>query len=157
MVVTRSQRTWSRRCQAPIVSAVRVGTCWGVEWPYPKLAGGPTMEMDESWPNRQGGIAMGATEFTLLPPHVRAFRPSCPGCTPAAVTDVNARPCSYYDCPGLPEELEVTCDVCMYDFVAHDGQPACDHNSCETALRLQQHVPAYRAWLEHLTEEAAGT
>jgi len=65
------------------------------------------------------------------------------------------RPCSFYDCPGLPEELEVTCNICMFDFAAGDGQPRCDHATCETALRLTKNVPTYRAWVELMRAEAA--
>jgi hypothetical protein len=89
----------------------------------------------------------------LLPPAVRDFRPRCPGCTPATVAAPEARPCSYYDCPGLPEELEVTCRTCMFDFVAGDGQVKCDHSTCPTALRLTANVPVYRAWLAMLMDE----
>ena len=91
---------------------------------------------------------------TKLARNVRDYRPRCPGCSLAVLTDMNVRPCSFYDCPGLPEELEVTCDMCMYDFAAQDGQPTCDHSTCATALRLQEHVPIYRAWLELLADEA---
>lgn len=103
----------------------------------------------------KGGVAM-TINATKLPRNVRDYRPRCPGCSPAVLTDMNVRPCSFYDCPGLPEELEVTCDMCMYDFAAQDGQPTCDHSTCATALRLQEHVPIYRAWLELLADEATG-
>ena len=86
---------------------------------------------------------------------VRQFRPGCPGCTPDVTTAVDARPCSFYDCPGLPAELHVTCDLCMYDFAAQDGQPSCDHSTCETALRLRANVETYRKWIQLLKDEAA--
>jgi hypothetical protein len=89
-----------------------------------------------------------------LPPTVRDFRPQCPGCTPTAVTAVGAQPCSFYDCPGLPAELQVTCNTCMYDFAAEDGQPTCDHSTCETALRLQGNVETYRTWVRLLETES---
>lgn len=92
----------------------------------------------------------GAATYGSLPPAVRDFRPQCPGCTPAVVTDEAARPCSFYDCPGLPAELRVTCDKCMYDFARHDGQIKCDHDTCEDALRLQGNVATYRLWLQQL-------
>ncbi len=102
-----------------------------------------------------GGIAMGIADYDSLPPSVREFRPRCPGCTPGTVTANGARPCSSYDCPGLPAELRVTCEKCMYDFAARDGQPKCDHSTCETAQRLQENVPMYKAWIQLLAEEAA--
>ncbi len=88
-----------------------------------------------------------------LPESVRVFRPQCPNCNPDVVLEEGSRPCSFYDCPGLPAELKVTCDMCMYDFAADDGQVKCDHSTCETALRLKGNVPVYRAWLELLEAE----
>ncbi len=90
-----------------------------------------------------------------LPPDVRAFRPRCPGCTPKVVTAPGARPCSFYDCPGLPGQLRVSCDLCMFDFLAEDGQVKCDHSTCPTAARLRGNVETYRAWLQLLEAEAA--
>ena len=94
---------------------------------------------------------------TTLPKAVREYRPRCPGCTPAKATAEGARPCSFYDCPGLPAELQVTCNLCMYDFSVHDGQPTCDHDTCETARRLQANVETYRAWVQLLKDEAAAS
>jgi len=89
----------------------------------------------------------------VLPPTVRRFRPRCPGCTPVALTSAGVRPCSYYDCPGLPPELHVTCDVCMFDFVLGDGQVKCDHTTCPTAIRLKANVPIYQAWVQMILAE----
>ncbi len=83
------------------------------------------------------------------------FRPTCPGCTPSKVTEEGARPCSFYDCPGLPQELQVTCDLCLYDFANNTGQIKCDHRTCETALRLKGNVGIHRAWVELLRREQA--
>ena len=82
----------------------------------------------------------------VLPPDVLAHRPRCPGCTPDALADEAARPCSYFDCPGLPSSLQVTCELCMYDFSVDDGQVKCDHDTCETAHRLRSNVAVYQAW-----------
>lgn len=95
-------------------------------------------------------------DLDLLPPAVRAYRPRCPGCDPTTVTAAESRPCSYYDCPGLPAELHVTCDKCMYDFAAAEGQVKCDHQTCETAARLKANIPIYRAWVAMLREEMTG-
>lgn len=94
-------------------------------------------------------------KYADLPEVVRDFRPKCPGCTPEVATDESGRPCSFYDCPGLPAELRVTCDTCMYDFAAGDGQVSCDHRTCETATRLSGNVETYRRWVEMLREESA--
>lgn len=91
---------------------------------------------------------MTGTLYESLPPEVRAFRPRCPGCTPDALADSEAHPCSFYDCPGLPEALQVTCDWCMYDFAAGQGQVKCDHRTCDRAIRLRSNVRTYRTWLE---------
>ncbi len=97
---------------------------------------------------------MATIDFDSLPPAVRAFRPRCPGCTPEKVAAEGARPCSFYDCPGLPPELQVTCNTCMYDFAAQDGQITCDHATCEIALRLAGNVETYRTWVRRLAETA---
>ena len=86
-----------------------------------------------------------------LPKSVTAFRPNCPGCSPRVVTADAARPCSAYDCPGLPAELRVTCDTCMYDFANDDGQVKCDHATCADARRLRGNVATYQAWLEYIS------
>jgi len=97
------------------------------------------------------------SEVPALPEAVRKFRPRCPGCNPAVIGTAGSRPCSYYDCPGLPAELHVTCDRCMYDFAANDGQIKCDHATCETAARLKANLPIYRAWVEMVRAEALET
>ena len=95
-------------------------------------------------------------DIASLPPEVQGFRPLCPGCTPALLASPGARPCSHYDCPGLPEALHVTCNICMYDFAAGDGQVKCDHATCPTAIRLTANVPVYKAWVEMVVAEARG-
>jgi len=95
-------------------------------------------------------------DYSTLPRSVRDFRPRCPGCTPDKVTAEGGTPCSSYDCPGLPKGLQVTCDTCMYDFAAEDGQVKCDHPTCGTAQRLQKNVATYRAWVEMIKAELAG-
>lgn len=93
------------------------------------------------------------SEFETLPRVVRDFRPTCPGCTPDKTTAAGARPCGFYDCPGLPKQLEVTCHTCMFDFAAKEGQVGCDHNTCDTALRLKANVDTYRTWVRLIRTE----
>jgi hypothetical protein len=95
-------------------------------------------------------------EYSALPRSVQEFRPRCPGCSPDKVTAEGGTPCSFYDCPGIPSELQVTCEMCLYDFAAIEGQVKCDHRSCETAKRLQKNVPTYRAWVAMIRAEFAG-
>lgn len=90
-----------------------------------------------------------------LPKAVHEFRPKCPGCTPERAMAPGGKPCSFYDCPGLPEELRVTCDSCMFDFAAAEGQIKCDHSTCEIALRLKKNVETYKAWVRLIKTEAA--
>lgn len=96
-------------------------------------------------------------DYSTLPQAVREYRPHCPGCTPQSATAEGARPCSFYDCPGLPAALQVTCDLCMFDFSVDDGQPTCDHNTCETARRLKGNVETYRTWVQMLQDEVAAS
>jgi hypothetical protein len=44
----------------------------------------------------------------------------------------------------------------MYDFAAHEGQPQCDHSTCDTARRLEANVETYRTWVQMLKDETAG-
>ena len=37
----------------------------------------------------------------------------------------------------------------MFDFAAEDGQVKCDHDTCDTALRLQANVATYETWATH--------
>ena len=98
---------------------------------------------------------MNDTRYAGLSPEVRAFRPRCPGCTPRALSAPGQRPCSFYDCPGLPDALRVTCDSCMYDFAKGDGQVKCDHATCDKALELQSNVATYRTWLALISDGTA--
>lgn len=93
--------------------------------------------------------------FLTLPAAVLGFRPQCPGCTRQLATADEARPCSFYECPGLPEELKVTCDLCLFDFAAQDGQVKCDQDTCETALKLRKNVETYRIWVQLIRTEIA--
>lgn len=100
---------------------------------------------------------MAEADLVLLSRSVREFRPPCPGCTLQLIIAGDAKPCSFYDCPGLPDDLKVTCDSCLFDFVANDGQVKCDHDNCGTALRLKGNVKTYFAWIEVLkADERAG-
>lgn len=88
-----------------------------------------------------------------LPAEVLSFRPRCPNCTIDVLLEPSSRTCSFYNCPRLPSQLQVTCPLCVYDFFADDGTAKCDHTTCETARRLKANVPIYRAWLRLLEQE----
>ena len=98
---------------------------------------------------------MSDIDFGQLPESVRDYRPQCPGCTPQKAIAPDGKSCSFYDCPGLPAGLKVTCDMCMFDFAKEDGQIKCDHSTCETAARLRANVGTYRAWVRLIAAEMA--
>lgn len=100
---------------------------------------------------------MSADDLLLLPEEVRRFRPRCPNCSPDVVLEPSSRPCSFYDCPGLPTRLKVTCDICMFDFSIGEGTVKCDHATCPTAQTLKANVPVYRGWLRLLVDERRPT
>jgi hypothetical protein len=99
------------------------------------------------------GDGRGNGSAVSLPGEVRSFRPHCPSCSVDVVLRSSSRPCSFYDCPGLPSQLEVTCKTCVFDFYIDEGTVRCDHDTCETARRLRANVPTYRAWLRLLEAE----
>jgi hypothetical protein len=59
-----------------------------------------------------------------LSKRARAFR-TCEHCDYDFATDEGERGCHYYGCPSLPEELDVWCPTCLYNFMVDDGNPAC--------------------------------
>jgi hypothetical protein len=80
---------------------------------------------------------------------VLAFR-TCPFCEHDIATGEGERACHHYECPYLPEELDVRCPDCLYNFFAEDGNPACgDPPDCEFALEVAPvRVATLRAWTE---------
>lgn len=72
----------------------------------------------------------------------------CEGCSYDFLTDSGERSCHYYECPYLPEALDVWCPTCRYDFATKDGNPECsDPPSCEFARKVApQRVAALRSW-----------
>jgi hypothetical protein len=53
------------------------------------------------------------------------FRP-CPGCGFDIATGEGERSCSWGDCPYLPEELNVFCETCRFNFFTMEGNPPCE-------------------------------
>ena len=77
-----------------------------------------------------------------------AFR-QCEFCAYDLATGEGERGCHYYECPYLPEELDVRCPVCTYNFYTQDGNP------CDTPVHREfarevapQRVANLEAWLE---------
>ena len=73
----------------------------------------------------------------------------CELCAYDFAHDEGERGCHYYDCPELPEELDVWCPTCRYNFMTRDGNAECnDPPTCDFARRVApQRVAALEAWL----------
>ena len=75
-----------------------------------------------------------------------AFR-QCPGCGFDFASGEGERSCSWGDCPYLPEELDVFCDQCRFDFFTMEGNPPCeDPLTCVHAMEPRSHVENLRTW-----------
>lgn len=72
----------------------------------------------------------------------------CGQCSYDFLTGEGTRSCHYYECPYLPEVLDVRCPTCLYNFHTREGQPGCgDTPSCEFARHeARQHLHAARHW-----------
>jgi hypothetical protein len=72
----------------------------------------------------------------------------CPQCSLDFGTGEGLRGCAWTDCPYLPEELNVFCDYCRFDFFTMEGNSPCpDPLLCDHAAEPLEHVVSYRAWL----------
>jgi hypothetical protein len=73
----------------------------------------------------------------------------CPGCGFDLRTGEGVRSCSWGDCPYLPEELDVYCPDCRFNFFTMEGNPPCeDPMTCAHGAEPRQHVGNLRTWLE---------
>lgn len=71
----------------------------------------------------------------------------CPGCGLDLATGEGERACAWGDCPYLPEELNVYCDYCRFDFYTMEGNSPCpDPLKCEHSAEPLAHVENYRRW-----------
>jgi hypothetical protein len=78
-----------------------------------------------------------------------AFK-QCPHCGLDLATGEGERGCAWGDCPYLPDELNVFCDYCRFNFFTMEGNPPCaDPMTCEHAAEPLEHVENYRRWHEH--------
>jgi len=76
---------------------------------------------------------------------------TCPGCSYDFATGEGERSCSWGDCAYLPEELDVWCDSCRFNYLTMEGNSRCeDPMTCEHAAAPLAHVENYRAWSEGL-------
>ncbi len=61
----------------------------------------------------------------------------CELCNYDLMTGEGERGCHYYDCPNLPEELDVRCPICLFNFAIGDGNPDCSYPpSCDFAREV---------------------
>jgi len=73
----------------------------------------------------------------------------CPGCGFDIVTGDGSRSCAYGDCPYLPEELKVTCDYCMFNYLTMEGNSPCDDPlACAHGEEPRSHVANLRKWAQ---------
>jgi hypothetical protein len=80
----------------------------------------------------------------------KQFRP-CPQCNYNFGTGEGERGCSWGECPYLPEELNVFCDYCRFDFLTMEGNPPCpDPVTCEHGVEPRSHVENVREWMRAL-------
>ena len=71
----------------------------------------------------------------------------CPGCGLDIATAEGQRSCAWGDCPYLPEELNVLCDQCRFNFFTMEGNPPCiDPMTCPNGAEALSHVENVRRW-----------
>ena len=72
----------------------------------------------------------------------------CPGCGLDIGTGEGDRGCSWGECPYLPEELDVFCPGCRFNYLTLEGNPPCgDPMTCEHRHEPLAHVENYRRWV----------
>ncbi len=73
----------------------------------------------------------------------------CPGCGLDLLTGDGRRACSYGDCPYLPEDLDVYCAYCRFNYFSMEGNPPCeDPMTCEHGVEPRSHIENLHRWLE---------
>ncbi len=75
----------------------------------------------------------------------------CPGCRYDFATGEGEKACNMYDCPYLPEELDVFCAYCRFNYYTMEGNPPCeDPMRCDHRFEPLAHVENYRRWQRRL-------
>jgi len=65
----------------------------------------------------------------------------CPGAGSTSSPAEGVRSCSWGDCPYLPEELDVFCSECRFNFFTMEGNPPCeDEMACDHGAEARSHV-----------------
>jgi hypothetical protein len=71
----------------------------------------------------------------------------CQGCGFDFATGDGERSCSWGECAYLPEELNVVCDDCRFNFFTMEGNSPCEEPlKCDHARVPLSHVANMRAW-----------
>jgi hypothetical protein len=71
----------------------------------------------------------------------------CAGCGWDIGTGEGERACGWGECAYLPEELDVFCEGCRFNYFSMQGNPACDDPmTCDHAAVPLSHVENYRRW-----------
>jgi hypothetical protein len=72
----------------------------------------------------------------------------CPGCGYDLATGDGERSCSWGDCAYLPEDLDVFCPNCRFNFFTMEGNAQCGKPGvCEHSAEPRSHVENLRTWL----------
>lgn len=78
----------------------------------------------------------------------QGFR-KCPGCGFDLATGDGERGCSWGACPYLPEELDVFCPNCRFNFFTMEGNSQCGRPGvCEHGAEPRANVANLIAWLK---------
>ena len=71
----------------------------------------------------------------------------CPGCQYDFGTGEGQRGCSWGECPYFPEELNVFCEDCRFDYFTMEGNHRCeDPLICEQGAAALVNLDNYRQW-----------
>ncbi len=72
----------------------------------------------------------------------------CPGCGYDISTGEGERGCNYGECPYAPEELNVVCDYCRFNWFTMEGDRKCDrYPECDQGVEARKNVENLRHWL----------
>lgn len=64
-------------------------------------------------------------------------------------TGEGERSCSWGECPYLPEELDVYCPDCRFNYFTMEGNPPCGTPlTCPHGVVPREHIENLRKWLE---------
>jgi hypothetical protein len=73
----------------------------------------------------------------------------CPGCGFDISTGEGQRSCAWGECPYLPEELDVFCPYCRFNFFSMEGNSPCeDPLNCDHSKEPLEHVKNLKRWAE---------